>query len=159
MNAGGSGRARHRSGQLAMPASHLLGLLLLVAPALVKARQAEPVAADSVASGPSRGAISPKPLVEPDSSLTESELRLRLIRADLQPRRWHYRALLAIRSLDKASRPTERAGVGGAETSVSLQRIALIRAAISELDTAEVETNTAQARALIRALHGQILEV
>lgn len=36
---------------------------------------------------------------------------------------------------------------------------ALLRAAISELDTAEVETGTPRARAVVRTLHGQILEV
>ena len=158
MSARVSRPAHHRFMQLAMQASHLLGSLLLASPALVEAPQTEQVVADSVATGPSRGAPFLVALDAPDSSLAESELRLRLLRPDLQPRRWHYRTLLAIRSLDGASRSTERAGVHGAETSVSCERIALIKAAISELDTAEVETNTPQARAAVRALHGQILE-
>jgi len=53
----------------------------------------------------------------------------------------------------------DRLGVAGPRQSVSTGRIALIRAAAAQLDTAERIARDTRARAMIRSRHGALLEV
>jgi hypothetical protein len=86
-------------------------------------------------------------------------LQRAVIHSQGKPDAWRVRVVYAEALNSAAFQVIDRLGVHGPQQSISTQRIALLRQASAQLDSAERVTEDSEARAIIRYRHGHLLEV